>query len=208
MNSLSQLGGLMAQILVKFGLGAIATLVLLLALSVVVVGCAPSTTKRLGLPPLETVEYVELERYMGVWYEISHFPQFFQRGCTATTATYGIREDGRVSVVNRCRRGGLDGSESVARGTARVVDSETNAKLSVTFFWPFAGDYWVIDLDTDYQYAVVGHPSRDYLWVLSRSPLMDDEVYGGILARLEAKGYQTDRLVRTLQVSAGEGLSE
>ncbi len=187
------------SLLMRAGIGFTFAVAIMFSIAAVAVGCAPTTTERLNLPPLETVDFVDLERYMGTWYEIAHFPQFFQKGCTGSTATYTLRENGKVGVVNRCRKGSLDGPESIARGTATVVDPTTNAKLSVTFFWPFYGDYWVIDLDTEYQYAVVGHPSRDYLWILCRKPQMDEAQYGEILTRLENIGYQTERLVRTLQ---------
>jgi apolipoprotein D and lipocalin family protein len=166
-------------------------------------GCATSTTERLGLPPLETVAHVDLSRYVGTWYEIASFPQRFQRGCTATTATYTLREDGDVDVLNRCRKGSLDGEERSARGRARVVDRATNAKLEVSFFRPFWGDYWIVDLADDYAYAVVGHPGRDYLWILARAPTMPEATYRSILARLQAQGYETSRLVRTLQRAEG-----
>jgi apolipoprotein D and lipocalin family protein len=159
----------------------------------------PSTTKKLNLPPVQTVPKVELDRYLGTWYEIASFPQSFQRGCHATTATYSMAEGGEIAVVNRCNKDALDGPLKTASGRARVVDTATNARLQVSFFGPFWGDYWIVDLDEDYQAAVVGHPGRDYLWVLSRSPTMDEAVYQGILARLEAQQYPTDRLVRTVQ---------
>jgi apolipoprotein D and lipocalin family protein len=164
-------------------------------------GCATSTTEQLELPPLETVAHVELSRYLGTWYEIANFPQSFQRGCTATTATYTLLDDGNIEVLNRCRKGSLDGEEKSALGRARVVDRATNAKLEVSFFRPFWGDYWIIDLADDYSYAVVGHPSRDYLWILARNPTMDEATYESIVARLQARGYETSRLVRTLQVA-------
>jgi apolipoprotein D and lipocalin family protein len=168
-------------------------------------GCAASTTERLKLGPLATVEKVDVSRYVGTWYEIASFPQRFQRGCTGTTATYTLRPDGEIDVRNRCTKGSLDGPEDVSEGRARVVDRTTNAKLEVSFFRPFWGDYWIIDLAPDYRFAVVGHPSRDYLWILSRTPQMDDEVYRGILARLKAQGYEIERLQRTLQPKAGGG---
>ncbi len=149
--------------------------------------------------PLRTVAQVDLTRYAGTWYEIASYPQRFQKGCTATTAVYTLREDGKIQVVNRCHRDSLDGRETVARGRARVVDRETNAKLKVTFFWPFWGDYWIIDLDPDYRYAVVGHPNRKYLWILSRTRTMDPLVYSGILERLTAQGYDLAKLRVTLQ---------
>jgi apolipoprotein D and lipocalin family protein len=161
--------------------------------------CSATTTERLGLEPLETVKRVELSRYLGTWYEIANFPQRFQEGCTATTATYTLREDGDIHVLNRCRKGSLQGEEDSAEGRARVTDSKTNAKLEVTFFWPFWGAYWIIDLGQRYEYAVVGHPSRDYLWILSRTPTMDAAVYEGILARLKENGYPLDRLQKTRQ---------
>lgn len=161
-------------------------------------GCA-TTTERLHLPALETVAHVDLGRYLGTWYEIASFPQRFQRGCTGTTATYTLRDDGDLEVTNRCRLGSLDGKEKVAVGRARLVDRVTNAKLKVSFFRPFWGDYWIIDLGPDYGYAVVGHPSRDYLWILSRTPKMSEATYQAIVARLQAQGYETSRLVRTLQ---------
>jgi len=174
----------------------------LLAAVPLLAACASSTTQRLGLAPLQTVEKVDLPRYLGTWYEIASFPQRFQEGCTATTATYTLREDGDIDVLNRCRKGSLDGPEDAARGRARVTEPVTNAKLKVSFFRPFWGAYWVVDLGAEYEYAVVGHPGRDYLWVLSRTPTLPEATYAGILARLEAQGYDTGRLVKTLQPPA------
>ena len=154
-----------------------------------------------AVPPLQTVPSVDLARYAGTWYEIASYPQRFQKGCTGTTATYTVRADGNVEVLNRCARDSLNGRVTVARGRARVVDRGTNAKLKVSFFWPFWADYWIIDLGRDYEYAVVGHPGRKYLWIPSRTPVMDTAVYEGILERLRAQGYDTARLVRTLQAS-------
>ena len=150
-------------------------------------------------PPLRTVPSVDLARYAGTWYEIASYPQRFQKGCTGTTATYTLRANGTVEVLNRCARDSLSGHVTVARGRARVVDKSTNARLKVSFFWPFWGDYWIIDLGRDYEYAVVGHPNRKYLWILSRTPAMDPAVYEGILERLRAQAYDTARLVRTVQ---------
>lgn len=174
----------------------------LAAVVVLAVSCRSTTTKRKNLPPLETVDHVDLERYTGLWYEIAAFPQRFQRGCTATTATYALREDGELDVVNRCRKGSPDGPEDVATARARIASEETNAKLKVNFFGPFWGDYWIIDLGPDYEYAVVGHPSRDYLWILSRTPTLPEATYRSIVERLAAQGYETDRLVRTVQPGA------
>lgn len=170
----------------------------LLATLMALVGCV-STTDRLKLPPLTTVEKVEVSRYLGTWYEIASFPQRFQKGCTATTATYSLRSDGELDVLNQCHLERVDGELKVANGRARVVDPVTNARLEVSFFRPFWGDYWIIELEPNYQYAVVGHPSRDYLWVLSRTPQMDPALYEAILGRLSERGYQLERLDKTAQ---------
>jgi len=151
------------------------------------------------MPPLRTVESVDFGRYVGTWYEIASFPHRFQEGCVASMAIYALRSDGQIAVENRCREGSFDGRERSVRGRAWVVDPATTAKLKVSFFWPFRGDYWIIDLDPDYQYAVVGHPSREYLWILSRTRRMDEAVFQSILKRLQDQGYDTARLRRTPQ---------
>ena len=154
-------------------------------------------------PAMNVVESVDLERYTGKWYEIASFPQFFQRGCVASSATYSLREDGRLDVLNECRDESFDGKLRQAEGVAWVVDpSESTAKLKVRFFWPFSGDYWVIALDPDYQYSVIGHPSREYLWILSRTPTMQPDRYERVLEQIESHGYTLDRLNRTPQPPA------
>jgi len=150
-------------------------------------------------PPLQTVSKVDLLRYVGVWYEIAAFPQRFQKGCVASMATYSLREDGKVAVVNQCSDKTLDGKVRTAKGKAWIVDKTTNAKLKVCFFWPFSGDYWIIDLGANYEYAVVGHPNRDYLWILSRKRTMNPELYDAILKRLKDQHYDVSRLQKTLQ---------
>ena len=151
--------------------------------------------------PLETVPYVDLERYSGLWYEIASYPQRFQRGCHKTTAEYSISERGHVVVVNRCNKDSIDGRQSSIRGKAFVQKNSGNAKLRVQFFWPFRGDYWIIDLADDYSYAVVSHPNRNYLWILSRTPEMDEKIYSGILGRLKDQGFDLDILQKTIQRS-------
>lgn len=158
--------------------------------------CTPSGQ---GLPPLQTVANVDLQRYIGTWYEIASYPHRFQKGCVATRAEYTLRDDGQIAVRNECRQETLDGPRKSVEGRAKVVDPASNARLKVTFFWPFWGAYWIIDLDPDYRWAVVGHPSRNYLWVLSRMPTLDEGVYQQIVARLASQGYDPARLQRTLQ---------
>jgi apolipoprotein D and lipocalin family protein len=146
--------------------------------------------------PLETVPHVDLKRYAGRWYEIARYPNRFERKCDHdVTAEYSAKENGDIRVVNTCltKSGGTEKSE----GTAKIVDASTNAKLKVTFFWPFYGKYWIIELGDDYQYAVVGEPSRHYLWILSRTPSLPDSTYQKILSQLPAKGYDPHQLIRT-----------
>jgi len=155
-------------------------------------------------PRLEVVPSVDLERYLGTWYEIASYPAWFQKGCTAVTAEYSRRDDGLIRVVNSCNQGSLDGKLKQSTGRAKVVEGSGNAKLKVSFFRPFWGDYWIIDLDPEYRWAVVGVPNRKYLWILSRTRTMDEALYQEIVGRLQAKGYDPARLVRTLQPEAAE----
>lgn len=152
--------------------------------------------------PVEVVSSVDLKRYEGTWYEIARFPNRFQRKCQGdTSATYTLRPDGKVNVVNRCRE--EDGSFNTATGTARVASAEgPNTKLKVTFFWPFSGDYWIIGLDPDYRWALVGDPQRKYLWVLNREPRMDDAEYQRVLGLARAQGFDVARLLLTKQGGA------
>lgn len=169
----------------------------LLTLCITLSGCgrfvdAPSI-------PLETVPFVEVERYMGKWFEIAKYPNGFQQGCSAVTAEYSLREDGTVRVFNTCRAADGVTVTNTIEGFATVADTRTNAKLLVYFFFPFGAPYWIIDLDDDYQYAVVGEPSRRFLWILSRTPALDESTYNAILQRLPEKGYDPSRLELTPQ---------
>jgi apolipoprotein D and lipocalin family protein len=148
-------------------------------------------------PPMQVVPSVDLNRYAGKWYEIARLPNRFQRHCASdTSASYTLRPDGKIAVVNACRAS--DGRMKTAKGTARLAgNKEPNTKLKVTFFWPFYGNYWIIDLDPDYRWAVVGEPSRKYLWVLSREPRLDDTLYRQILDRAKQKGYDLAPLMKT-----------
>jgi apolipoprotein D and lipocalin family protein len=159
-------------------------------------------------PPLDVVENVDVQRYTGKWFEIARYPNNFEQGCVGSTAEYTLQDDGSIRVVNTCRQGSLDGPIERIEGTAVIDDPTTNAKLLVSFFPPFQSPYWIIELDEDYEYAVVGEPSRSFLWILSRSPSLDDETYQGILDRLPAKGYDPVRLERTLQPVDGMSGSE
>lgn len=148
-------------------------------------------------PPLPVVQHVDLERYDGRWYEVARYPNWFQRNCPVATADYTLRSDGKVDVLNACYEPPGKSPKKTARGVARVVDRETNSRLKVCFFWPFEGDYWIIGLADDYGWALVGEPSRRYLWILSRTPELNEPTYQAIVARLPALGYDPARLQRT-----------
>jgi len=148
---------------------------------------------------LQTVPYVDLKKYAGKWYEIASFPQFFQKGCNCTTAEYTLTDKDYVIVENRCRKDSINGKPSYIKGKAFVVENSGNAKLKVQFFWPFTGKYWIIDLADDYSYAVVGHPNRKYLWILSRTATMDNAIYQQIIGRVKEKGFDISKIEITTQ---------
>lgn len=143
---------------------------------------------------------VDLNRYVGKWHEIARLPMKHQEGCVKSQAEYALEKDGTISVTNSCTLN--NGDSKVAKGIARVQDKQSNAKLKVNFVPAWLrwlgigwGDYWIIDLDPDYNYAVVSEPSRTYLWILSRSPNMKKSLYDGIIARLKEKDFDLSKLI-------------
>ena len=157
--------------------------------------CGCGSLPQAVLPPLDTVSNVDLNRYTGKWYEIARYPNWFQSSCASSTADYTANADGTIGVFNTCLA--ADGSvNSTIQGTARKVDSATNAKLKVTFpSIPFPADYWIIQLGENYEYAVVGEPTRSTLFVLSRTPTLDQNRLNTILAQLTDQGYDPARLI-------------
>lgn len=147
--------------------------------------------------PLATVPELDLTRYAGRWYEIARLPNRFEDGLKCIIAEYGLREDGKVSVTNRGIQ--VDDTQEVSESTgyAKVPDAQVPGVLKVTFFWPFFGDYYVIDLDTDYQWSLVGSPDRDYLWILSRNQTLDQAVIDRLLKKAQSEGFDTTRLIYT-----------
>jgi apolipoprotein D and lipocalin family protein len=140
---------------------------------------------------------VDLQRYLGRWYEIARYEQSFQKGCEGVTADYALRPDRSISVVNRCRK--PDGNMSESRGRAKVVDTRTNAKLKVSFFGPFYGDYWVLDHADDYSWSIVGEPSGRYLWIVNREPTPGSPEVRRLIDRAARLGYDTSMLLPTKQ---------
>jgi apolipoprotein D and lipocalin family protein len=157
---------------------------------------------------LESVPFVDISRYTGKWYELAKYPNRFQSQCVSdTTATYTIKPNGRIEVLNKCRT--RDGSITRATGEAKIADRESNSQLKVRFapgflsFLPFVwANYWVIDIGSDYEYAVVGEPKRNYFWILSRSPEMDETKLNSILERAQRMGFDPSRVERTRHTSA------
>lgn len=151
-----------------------------------------------------TVKSVDINAYLGKWYEVASIPQSFQKQCVGnTTAEYSMAEHGRVKVLNSCDT--KEGKRNVAQGRAKIVDQQTNAKLKVTFVklidWNFlfGGNYWILELGANYSYAVVGDPTRQYAWILSRTPSLDIQTLAGIESRLKKQGYDTSKILSSIQ---------
>ena len=176
-------------------------------LAVVIIVTVFASAHQASTQDVTTVAKVDLDRYIGEWYEVARFPNSFQDDCLGDVkATYMKRPDGRIDVVNECRE--ADGT-NVARGVARIADTSTNAKLEVRFapaflsFLPMVwGDYWIIGLAEDYSWATVGSPDRDYLWILSRTPQLAEGAYAEAVERATANGFEVSKLVRTPQRTA------
>lgn len=179
-----------------------ATAILICAVAVLG-GCATLGSMPVGNRAVpQPARTVETERYLGRWYELYRYDAPFQKGCEAVAADYSRKPDGTIRVVNSCRKGGVDGPLKTATGRARIVDKATGAKLKVSFFGPFYGDYWVLDHDADYQWSIVGEPSGRYLWVLSRDPAPPETRRAMLRQRVEELGYDWS-LVRETRHAAG-----
>lgn len=173
------------------------------AVVTLLLGVASLAAQAQAQTPLTTIASLDVSRYLGRWYEIAKFPNWFQKRCASDTAAdYALLPDGNLSVLNQCRE--ADGTWDTALGLAKPVGDPHSARLQVRFapawlsFLPFVwGDYWVIDLDDAYELAAVSEPRREYLWILARSPVVDTARYTALLARLQAKGLDTARLEKT-----------
>jgi apolipoprotein D and lipocalin family protein len=169
---------------------------------------AQSQSSEISPAPLEAIAALDVPRYMGTWYEVAKYPNWFQKRCIAnTSATYAVQPDGMLQVLNRCQK--EDGSMTDARGEAKQVGDANSPKLKVRFapawlsFLPFVwGNYWVIDLDPQYQLAAVSEPSRKYLWILSRTQTVEPKAYDALLQRLKEKGFNLDAIEISKQTAA------
>ncbi len=163
------------------------------------IGTGCSTVPRNSSPELQVVPFVDLERYLGKWYEIARYPHSFEKGCFAATAFYEKLDEKNIKVTNKCQKGSFDGELIDAVGRATVADKATNAKLQVQFFWPFKGNYWIIELDENYEYAVVSEPNRQYLWILSRSSKLSAQTINLLKDKIQKKGFDLSYLIMTPQ---------
>lgn len=167
----------------------------ILLLCVLMIGGLAMIEARDPLPTLETVPNVDLTKYTGLWYEFARFPNRFEDAeCTNVTAEYTLRPDGKITVVNSCFLPSKNKQKRV-KGKAWVVDTTTNAKLKVSFFWPFSGNYWIIGLADDYSWALVGEPGRKYFWILTRSSVIEKPVLDKIAEIMIAKGFDPQKLI-------------
>ena len=145
------------------------------------------------------VKDLNIERYLGKWYEISRYDHSFERGLVGVTASYSYREDGKIKVVNSGYKKTLNGEKSEAIGKAKIPDSNIPSKLKVSFFWFFYGDYFVLELDKNYQWAVIGSSSDNYLWILSRTPQIEKSLYNELLSKITNRGYDVNKLISVEQ---------
>jgi len=148
---------------------------------------------------LPTANKLDVNKYAGLWYEIARLPNTFEKGLDCTTANYTILENGKIEVKNKGRKVSKNNEISDITGTAWVPNPEFPAQLKVRFFWPFAGDYWVIALGDNYEYALVGAPNRKYLWILGREKTMDEATYSKLVTLAKEKGFDTSLLERINQ---------
>lgn len=175
---------------------------LFLLLGLTSLSCSTPATTQMKQPPLQTVPYVDLNRYMGDWYVIAHIPYSLEKGKVGTIDRYTMRPDGNIDNAYLFHRGTLDAPLQQWKAHAWVHNKKTNAEWRVQFIWPLRSPYLVLDLDPNYQWSAVGHPKRKLGWVLSKSPTMDEATYCGILERLGKQGYDTSKFVKVLQRTA------
>jgi apolipoprotein D and lipocalin family protein len=161
--------------------------------------------KKMPVSGQETVQSVDIERYLGKWYEMARFPHKFEKDMVGVTATYTLRGDGKIDVLNAGYIKTLDGPLKEARGVGKIPDKNDASKLKVSFFLFFYADYFILELDTvKYQYALVGSSSDKYLWILSRSPLMKADTYSMLVEKARERGYQVESLIRVEQKPLAE----
>jgi len=170
-------------------------------LAILILGLLVScqNTKDMNTIDTTTVETLDINRYLGTWYEIARFPHSFEKDMVGVTANYSFRKDGKISVINQGYKGSLDGKLKRAEGKAKIPDPTDPTRLKVSFFLFFYGDYYVLELDEDYTYAMIGSSSPNYFWILSRTPKMNPETYQMLLSRARERGYDLGKLIEVEQ---------
>lgn len=148
---------------------------------------------------LSTVQDLDIDKYLGQWYEIARLPNSFEKGLDCVTANYSLKNNGKIEVINKGFLIDDRPNFKTANGTAWRPDNTKEGQLKVSFFWPFAGKYYVIALDKAYQYALVGDPSRKYLWILSRSKNMESELLNGLMQTAKTNGFDTESMIMVNQ---------
>lgn len=154
------------------------------------------TVKSFSQTKPAVVGSVDLKKYSGTWYEIARLPNPFEKNLKCITATYTLREDGKVTVLNAGHKIDDPAKKSSSKGVAWLPDKNVTAKLKVQFFWPFSGNYWIIDLEKDYKYVLVGDPSFKYLWILCREKVMDEATYKRLLEKAVSEGYDVRPIIK------------
>jgi len=150
-------------------------------------------------PTMKTVENVDIQKYLGTWYEIARFPHSFEKNLQGVTATYTMRKNGKIKVLNQGYKNSLDGKLKTATGKAFIPNPEVPGHLRVSFFLWFYSDYYILELDKDYQYVLVGSSSPDYLWILSRTPKLDENIYNELTSKAKSLGYDLSKLEKVEQ---------
>lgn len=170
------------------------TILLVSTSSLLITGCLNQPVYRQSNTPLQTVSSVDLNKYLGKWYEIYRLPNWFEDDdCVTVTAEYGLRDDGGISVLNTCHKAS---KKEEARGIAKIVEGSSNSKLRVSFFRPFYGDYWILDLASDYSWVLIGEPAGKYFWILARDKKLSPELEESLLVKAEKLGYLRKDLVK------------
>ncbi len=175
----------------------------LLAISLIATfGAACAGARPTGTSPFPTAQRVDIQRMNGTWYVVAEFPNDLERYCFGTTVSYAARSDGDMDLLRRCNKGSLDGPIDEAYGRIRVYDAIHRSKLGLSYIRPIWAPYWIIEVGADYDYAVIGTPKRDRLWILSRTQSMDAREYADAISRLRSNGFDIAKLITVLQVEA------
>jgi apolipoprotein D and lipocalin family protein len=167
--------------------------VLAILAPIILAGCAAKW------PEMETVDHVDLDRFMGRWYVIANIPTFVEKDAYNAVETYSLADDGTIATNFTFRKGGFDGKEKEYNPRGFVLDEESNARWGMRVFWPIKADYRIVYLDDDYTKTIVGRQDRDYVWIMARTPTISEPEYGELVSLVESLGYDPDRLKRVPQ---------